>query len=58
MTRFQDDDSFRSVTLVLAVLGTLAVLSFVMAGVVGAREKSPLAANAPITVPHLATLGK
>lgn len=33
------DDDFRTVALVLAVLGTLAVLSFVMAGVVGAREK-------------------
>jgi len=34
------DDFSRSVALVLAVLGTLAVLSFVMAGVVGAWEKS------------------
>jgi hypothetical protein len=35
-----NDDGFRSVAIILAVLGTLAVLSFVMAGVVGAREKS------------------
>jgi len=30
------DEQFRSVVIVLTVLGTLAVLSFVMAGVVGA----------------------
>jgi len=38
MTRTQHngDDGFRSVAIVLAVLGTLAVLSFVMAGIVGA----------------------
>ncbi len=54
MTRFQDDDSFRSMTLVLAVLGTLALLSFVMAGVVGAREKTAVtSANAPIAAPLL-----
>lgn len=35
-----NDDGFRSVAIILALLGTLAVLSFVMAGVVGARETS------------------
>lgn len=40
MVRANKDDSFRSVSVVLALLGTLALLSFVMAGVVGAREKS------------------
>jgi hypothetical protein len=34
--RNNGDDLSRSVALVLAVLGTLALLSFVMAGVVGA----------------------
>lgn len=45
-----NDDGFRSVAIILALLGTLAVLSFVMAGVVGAREKS---AEAPA---HTSTL--
>jgi len=36
LVRPSGDDLSRSVVLVLAVLGTLAVLSFVMAGVVGA----------------------
>lgn len=38
MVRFwqNGDEGFRSVAVVLCVLGTLAVLSFVMAGVVGA----------------------
>lgn len=40
MVRVHKDDNFRAVSLVLALLGTLALLSFVMAGVVGAREKS------------------
>jgi len=40
--RMNGDDFSRSVALVLAVLGTLAVLSFVMAGVVGAWEKSEI----------------
>jgi len=34
------DDGFRSVAFVVAALGALAFLSFVMAGVVGEREKS------------------
>jgi hypothetical protein len=38
--RLNGDDHSRSVAIVLTVLGTLAVLSFVMAGVVGAWEKS------------------
>ena len=44
----------RSVALVLAVLGTLAFLSFVMAGVVGAWEKSeaPAASAQATAVPH------
>lgn len=43
------DDGFRGVAIVLAVLGTLAVFSFVMAGVVGAWEKS----NAPGASAHI-----
>lgn len=44
----------RSVALVLAVLGTLAFLSFVMAGVVGAWEKSeaPASSTQVTAVPH------
>jgi Na+-transporting methylmalonyl-CoA/oxaloacetate decarboxylase gamma subunit len=44
----------RSVALVLAVLGTLAFLSFVMAGVVGAWEKSeaPASSAQATAVPH------
>ena len=36
--RMNGDDLSRSVALVLTVMGTLALLSFVMAGVVGAFE--------------------
>ncbi len=46
------DDGFRSMAFVVAVLGTLAFLSFVMAGVVGAREKLETpAARASIAAP-------
>ncbi len=38
--RKNGDDISRSVALVVTLLGALAVLSFVMAGVVGAWEKS------------------
>jgi hypothetical protein len=44
------DDGFRSVAIILALLGTLAVLSFVMAGVVGAREKSAAAASHTLSI--------
>ena len=51
LLRLGSDDISRGVALVLTVLGTLAFLSFVMAGVVGAFEKSEApAASAPITV--------
>lgn len=48
MVRIQQDDNVRSVSLVLAVLGGLAILSFVMAGVVGAREKTSTPVQAAI----------
>jgi hypothetical protein len=48
MVRIQEDDNFRSVSLVLALLCGLAILSFVMAGVVGAREKPAAPAQAAI----------
>jgi hypothetical protein len=53
MVRFDNnkDDGFRSVAIILALLGTLAVLSFVMAGVVGAREKSAESAPHTLTAP-------
>jgi Na+-transporting methylmalonyl-CoA/oxaloacetate decarboxylase gamma subunit len=52
--RKNGDDLTRSVALVLTVLGTLAFLSFVMAGVVGAFEKSEApATTAQVTAaPH------
>jgi hypothetical protein len=54
MHRFRPngDDGFRIVATILAVLGTLAFLSFVLAGV-GIWEKSVrTAASVPIGVPH------
>lgn len=49
-----NDDGFRSVAIILALLGTLAVLSFVMAGVVGAWEKP----EAPAASAHVVVQGK
>lgn len=47
-----DEDS-RSVGIVLALLGALALLSFVMAGVVGEREKAASTrAHAPSVAAH------
>jgi len=49
--RQNGDDLSHSVAIVLTVLGTLAFLSFVMAGVVGAFEKMDApAASAQVTV--------
>ena len=42
----------RSVAIILTVLGTLALLSFVIAGIVGEREKSVSSASAPAAVFH------
>jgi hypothetical protein len=47
-----DDDS-RTVGIVLAVLGSLAFLSFVMAGLVGTHEKAASArAHTPSVAAH------
>ena len=53
MKRFRQslDDS---VALVLAVMGVLAVLSFVMAGIVGEREKSVRTAQGAAQTVHSA----
>jgi hypothetical protein len=49
--RQNGDELSHSVAIVLTVLGTLAFLSFVMAGVVGAFEKMDTpAASAQVTV--------
>jgi hypothetical protein len=46
------DERERSVAIILTVLGTLAFLSFVIAGIVGEREKSVSSAGAPAAVSH------
>ncbi|HEY7669444.1 MAG TPA: hypothetical protein VH852_02295 [Hyphomicrobium sp.] len=52
LLRLGNDDLSRSTALVVAMLGSLAFLSFVMAGVVGALEKtSQPAEHASITSP-------
>jgi hypothetical protein len=44
-----------SVALVLAVMGVLALLSFVMAGIVGEREKSVRTAQGAAAAAHAST---
>jgi hypothetical protein len=46
------DRRARNVAVVVTVLGTLAFLSFVMAGIVGEREKATSAAGTPAPVSH------
>jgi hypothetical protein len=50
LLRLDADDLSRSTALVLTALATLALLAFVMAGVVGALEKSEAPAPAAAVV--------
>jgi hypothetical protein len=54
MTRFRQSPD-ESVALVLAVMGVLALLSFVMAGIVGEREKSVRTAQGAAALVHATT---
>jgi hypothetical protein len=54
LTRFYrtGDERERSIAIILTVLGTLAFLSFVIAGIVGEHEKSVSTASATAAVSH------